>query len=91
MSNKIQTLIKRLKKFGYHVSKPKIIDVVCNMRVEDGFISSEYKSRTYSFCSEHCKARFNADPDQFMGKKSDAILEKQSETEDEHKPGGCCH
>ena len=91
MSNKIQTLIKKIKKFGYHVFKPKTVDVVCNMKIEAGFISSEYKGRMYSFCSEHCKAQFDANPAQFTGKKSNAVLEKQSETKDEHKPGSCCH
>lgn len=91
MSNKIQALIKKLKKFGYHVFKPKIIDVVCNMKIEDGFIFSEYNGRTYTFCSEHCKTQFDASPAQFMENKSYAVLEKQSKTKDESKRGGCCH
>lgn len=62
MSNKIQTLIKKLKKFGYHISKPRTVDVVCNMKVEEGLVISEYKDKTYSFCSDHCKAQFDAAP-----------------------------
>ncbi len=101
MSNKIQTLIKKLKKFGYHVFKPKIIDVVCNMKIQEGFIFSEYNGQTYSFCSEHCKTQFEANPTQWTAYKGDGAEDKiddtsvkQLETKDsdnKHKNGGCCH
>jgi len=65
MSKKIQTLIKRLKRLGYSASKPKTVDVVCNMRIEEGIITSQYNSKTYSFCSEHCKMQFDAEPHKF--------------------------
>lgn len=67
MSNKIQKLLKKLSRFGYRVtSKSQAIDVVCNMKVEEGLISSEYKSKVYSFCSEHCKKQFDNNPSEFI-------------------------
>ena len=85
MSNKIQTLIKKINKFGYHVFKPKVVDVVCNMKIEAGFIFSEYKGRTYPFCSEHCQAQFDANPAQFE------IDAKNSNGQTPEHKGPCCH
>jgi Cu+-exporting ATPase len=40
-----------------------MIDPVCGMEVEETTeYKSEYKGRTYCFCSAECKARFEAEP-----------------------------
>lgn len=42
-------------------------DVVCGMGVEVKTQNkSEYKSKTYYFCSEHCKKQFDENPKQFI-------------------------
>lgn len=39
------------------------IDVICGMKVkEDTDIKSEFKGKTYYFCSNHCKAEFDKNP-----------------------------
>jgi Cu+-exporting ATPase len=45
-------------------------DVVCGMQVDPGRAagSSVYNGRTYYFCSTACKARFDANPEQFTSK-----------------------
>lgn len=42
-------------------------DVVCGMQVEPAKAagSSQYKGRTYYFCSPGCKATFDANPAQY--------------------------
>src|SRR5436309_11467080 len=43
------------------------IDPVCGMRVsanDQRFV--EHKGRKYFFCSDHCKAKFAANPDQYL-------------------------
>ncbi len=34
----------------------------------DPSISAEYKGKTYNFCCEDCKAKFNEDPEQYADK-----------------------
>jgi len=43
------------------------VDVVCRMEVNAGWrISSEHAGRTYHFCNQQCKSRFDADPEHFL-------------------------
>lgn len=44
------------------------LDVVCGMQVDpaEAAGSSEYKGKTYYFCSTSCKAEFDANPGQFV-------------------------
>ncbi|MDP2741641.1 MAG: YHS domain-containing protein [bacterium] len=68
MQNKIKDLIKKISRFGYDV-KPKNkkhIDPVCGMDATSDFFKSEYKGKTYYFCSEHCKKQFDEKPDNFI-------------------------
>ena len=43
-------------------------DVVCGMEVDPAkaAASSEYKAKTYYFCSKSCKTKFEANPAQFV-------------------------
>ncbi|HET7711336.1 MAG TPA: heavy metal translocating P-type ATPase [Thermoanaerobaculia bacterium] len=54
-----------------HQAAGKVIDPVCGMTVDPSRAadSSEHEGVTYSFCSKHCKAKFDADPVAFIGKK----------------------
>ncbi len=42
-------------------------DVVCGMEIErsEAAGSSQYNGKTYYFCSKECKARFDANPQQY--------------------------
>ena len=42
-------------------------DVVCGMQVDPAKAagSSQYKGKNYYFCSAGCKAKFDANPEQF--------------------------
>jgi YHS domain-containing protein len=44
-------------------------DVVCGMTVDPKSAAgkSEYKGKTYYFCSKGCKAAFDKDPDKHLG------------------------
>ena len=43
-------------------------DVVCGMQVDPAKAAgrSEFNGKTYYFCSKHCKAKFDANPAQFV-------------------------
>ena len=43
-------------------------DVVCGMQVDPARAAgrSEYNGKTYYFCSTGCKAKFDANPSQFV-------------------------
>lgn len=45
-------------------------DPVCGMDVEEAKAAgkSEYKGKTYYFCSAGCKAAFDKQPDKYAGK-----------------------
>ena len=47
-------------------------DPVCGMDVDPHAtdLHSEHEGRTYYFCSAHCKAAFDSDPDSFVGDSS---------------------
>lgn len=49
---------------------PTNIDVVCGMVVdeEQAAGTSEYLNRTYYFCSEDCKNKFDQKPEQYIVK-----------------------
>ena len=46
-------------------------DVVCEMDVDPATAagSSEYKGRTFYFCSRGCKAKFDANPDRYAARQ----------------------
>jgi YHS domain-containing protein len=47
----------------------KVIDPVCGMEVDSGTAPSlSYKGKTYYFCSEEDKAKFEKDPEQYLKK-----------------------
>jgi len=43
-------------------------DVVCGMQVDPpkAAATSEYKGKTYYFCAQSCKAKFDANPAQYV-------------------------
>jgi uncharacterized protein len=44
-----------------------VTDPVCGMKVDrDKAVRLEHAGRTYSFCSEHCRSQFEADPDAYI-------------------------
>ena len=51
-------------------------DPVCGMTVDRGATAyrSEHAGQTVYFCSAHCKARFDADPEGFVGPRQAAPL-----------------
>src|SRR5206468_1713318 len=43
-------------------------DPVCGMRVDRAKApGARFEGRTYAFCSEHCRAAFEADPHRYAG------------------------
>lgn len=50
----------------------KVIDPVCRMTIDPKSAagSSLYKGVPYYFCSPHCKGRFDANPESYIGKKT---------------------
>jgi Cu+-exporting ATPase len=54
--------------FGEHEAEPEyVIDPVCGARLERSraVAASAHEGRAYFFCSQECKARFDADPEAF--------------------------
>ncbi|MBI2052463.1 MAG: YHS domain-containing protein [Candidatus Sungbacteria bacterium] len=67
MENKIKSLIKKLRRFGFSV-KPKnnrYTDPVCGMETSGDLFKIEYQGKSYYFCSDHCKNQFTANPDNY--------------------------
>ncbi len=49
------------------------LDVVCGMRVgESASLRADHADQTYYFCSEHCRARFAADPLRYLNGEAGA-------------------
>lgn len=69
MENKIKSLIKKLRKFGYHIRPKKwgYVDPVCGMPATDE-ITLTYGDKTYAFCSDYCRQRFKKDPTTYISK-----------------------
>ncbi len=62
---------------------PLVIDPVCGMKVDPETTPfAEYKGRTFHFCCNHCKTRFQQNPEMFLAPKPSGG--KAEET-------GCCH
>ena len=55
-----------------HDHGAQYVDPVCGMSTEDekAFIRHEHGGKTYYFCSDHCLAKFRADPESFIGGKA---------------------
>jgi Cu+-exporting ATPase len=47
-------------------------DPVCNMTVDPQKAAgkSEYKGKTYYFCAQSCKVKFDKDPERYAGKNA---------------------
>lgn len=45
----------------------KVIDPVCGMKIDksEAKATSEYKGKTYYFCSEGCKGKFDKGPEKY--------------------------
>ncbi len=63
------------------------IDPVCGMEVgEETEFKVEHMGKTYYFCSPHCKAQFEANPEKYV--KGEGMKHKHGH----HRMGGCgCH
>ena len=50
----------------------EVLDPVCGMRFpsEKAAATTEWEGRTYHFCSEGCKASFEADPARYARRES---------------------
>ncbi len=49
------------------------VDPVCGMQVDDEKATgqSEYEGKTYYFCAQFCKAKFDQDPEKYAGKSGE--------------------
>src|SRR3989344_9203866 len=50
-------------------SRPRSKDPICGMEATD-VIAIEYHGREYSFCSDHCRRKFEEDPERLSTKQS---------------------
>ena len=70
MENKIKSLIRKLNRFGFSV-KPKkesYIDPVCGMEASSDLFQTNFREKSYYFCSNHCKEQFENGPGNFVTK-----------------------
>ena len=55
-----------------HATTTTAVDPVCGMTVDPSTaLTAEANGRTYWFCSEHCRTRFQADPDRYTSAERD--------------------
>jgi len=52
------------------VIKPPVLDPVCNMPYQNGFIKEHLNGKDYFFCSDGCLAAFMSDQDKYKGRES---------------------
>ena len=52
------------------VMKPPVIDPVCRMAYEKGFINHTYKGKDYYFCSKWCLSSFRKEPERYKDRDS---------------------
>ncbi|WP_457752930.1 YHS domain-containing protein [Thermococcus sp.] len=63
------------------------IDPVCGMEVgEETEFKVEYEGKVYYFCSTHCKAQFEANPEKFIKERH-----KMHSHGHGRKRHGCCY
>lgn len=60
---------KQLEENGFQIEEQEdfVMDLVCGMEItpDDAKFSSEYKGKTYYFCSESCKTHFDDNPEKY--------------------------
>jgi YHS domain-containing protein len=52
------------------VIKPPVLDPVCGMRYEEGFLKEHSGGKDYYFCSEGCRDAFMQNSEKYRGKES---------------------
>ena len=63
---------KNPSKYLKVVTHPKgAVDPVCHMKIDDleRFVTCVYQNKVYYFCSDHCRTKYMANPDNYSGKK----------------------
>lgn len=73
----------------------EIKDPVCGMKVDPAKaqFKSEYEGKTYYFCSAGCKAKFDANPAQYLKKEEKATgpgMQMMKMQKQEQRKEGCC-
>jgi membrane fusion protein, copper/silver efflux system len=82
----------RMKLAAAGVQGMPLSDPVCGMTVDEGKTRaakrvSEYQGKTYGFCSDGCKKRFEADPAKYLAKtKAPAMTMATSEPKEARDP-----
>jgi len=45
----------------------QVTDLVCGMKIDrDKAVTTSYKAKTYYFCSEECKNKFEKEPERYL-------------------------
>jgi len=60
-------LVSPVKYYDKETGK-MVLDVVCNMEIDEKTAKwkSEYKEKTYYFCSPMCKQKFDRSPEKYV-------------------------
>jgi YHS domain-containing protein len=64
----MNTIAQPIKNTGMEIEEEgMIMDLVCGMELSkvEAKLSSEYKGKTYYFCSQGCKTHFDNDPEKY--------------------------
>lgn len=64
----MNTIAQPIKDSGMEIEEEgKVMDLVCGMELskEEAKFKSEYKEKTYYFCSPGCKTHFDNDPEKY--------------------------
>jgi len=64
----------------HHNHKSLYIDPVCGMSTNDelGFTPYKHDGQTYYFCSDHCRAKFEENPDKYLTAKQNKPTEEDA-------------
>lgn len=59
-------------------------DPVCGMKLTAQHVTAEVDGKTYGFCSEACKSRFEEDPEQYLAAAGDESHDGQDHDGHDH-------
>lgn len=55
-------------KFKKNLPRKHLKDPVCGMEATDD-VNFDYEGRTYYFCSDHCRAQFEKEPERYISQR----------------------
>ncbi len=86
-------LVLQFTVFAVQNAQKEVKDLVCGMKGQEANFkwTSAYKGKTYNFCSEGCKQKFDKEPDKYItASQKPATVKKVAMVEKHGQDGHAC-